>query len=233
MMKGSEIRRIELLDLWRTVAIVCMIIYHLLNDLAMFGVIAWQQFYTPGLNAFQKFICCSFIILSGISSRFSKSNVRRGVLTLCAAVIVSAASFAVGAPIRFGVLHFLGCAMIIYGVLGKYIEKLPKYLAPALFIALFALTPLWTDAVTVNVKFLFPLGFMYPGFYSSDYFPLMPWLFLFLFGTWLGGLIRENDGSKWRQARVPGALTWPGRHSLLIYMLHQPVMYGALWLLYR
>ena len=76
------------------------------------------------------------------------------------------------------------------------------------------------------------LGFTAPGFYSADYFPLFPWLFLFLVGTALGGWCLEHRESKILTASLPGALTWPGRYSLLIYVLHQPVLYGVSYLIW-
>jgi len=226
-------KRIELLDLWRTVAIVCMIIYHLLYDLAAFGFISREQFFSPGLNALQLFICCSFILVSGISSRFSKNNVRRGAIVLGASIIVSIGGFVVGEPILFGVLSFLGCAMIIYGFIGKYIDKASGYATPVILLALFFLTGYWTSNTIVNVKFLFPLGFAHVGFSSSDYFPIMPWLFLFLLGTWLGGLIKKHSDVDWLYTKLPQWLTFPGRHSLIIYLMHQPVLYGITILLTR
>ena len=64
-------------------------------------------------------------------------------------------------------------------------------------------------------------------FYSADYFPLIPWLFLFWCGLFLARLWRPRAGLAPRGLR-PLALV--GRHTLLVYMLHQPVLYGALWL---
>jgi uncharacterized membrane protein len=69
------------------------------------------------------------------------------------------------------------------------------------------------------------LGFPPAGFLSSDYFPLIPWLFLFLCGYFL---YRLREG-RWQEFpplhwRVPG-LDWLGRHSLTVYLLHQPILY--------
>jgi uncharacterized membrane protein len=119
--------------------------------------------------------------------------------------------------------------MIIYGFAGKYFERLNRYLAAPLFLILFAVTWVWTENTLVKATWLWPLGFMYSGFYSADYFPLMPWFFLFLLGTWLGGIIREQKEDSWLYIPVHPALTWPGRHSLIIYLLHQPVLYGICW----
>lgn len=241
-------KRIDILDLWRTVAIVCMAAYHLLYDLAIFGFLGWGAMFSPGLNAFERFICCSFILLSGISSRFSRSNVRRGLITFGCALLVSLAGYVTGEPIWFGILHFLGCAMLLYGLLGKFFERVPKIAAPILWLALFFLTKYWTDNTLVGVGFLFPLGFRAANFVSADYFPLFPWFFLFLLGAWAGGALlelRDTGGLKFLglkpretarrvfDLRVPKALTWPGRHSLVIYMLHQPILYGLVWLIAR
>ncbi|MCL2343848.1 MAG: DUF1624 domain-containing protein [Firmicutes bacterium] len=231
-------KRVELLDLWRTAAIVCMVVYHLLYDLYSFRVISPEAMFSPGLNIFERCIAGSFILLAGVSSRFSRSNIKRGLITLGCAMAVTLVSVLVGDPILFGVLHFLGCAMLLYGLLGKFFEKIPKYAAPILYLALFS-AAYWviyykTQYTLVGVKFLFPLGLTAAGFYSADYFPLIPWFFLFLLGSWLGGILielRKNREVRLLNVSVPPALTWPGRHSLLIYMLHQPVLYGAVWLI--
>jgi uncharacterized membrane protein len=225
--------RIELLDLWRTAAILCMIVYHFLYDLAAFGRMSWQSFFSPGLNAFQLFICGSFILLAGMSSRFSRNNVRRGVVTLLCGFLVMAGAYFAGEPILFGILQFLGVAMLLYGALGKAFERIPFYIAPVACVALFFLTKVWTDSMIVQTHWLWPFGFLYPGFSSADYFPLMPWLFLFLGGAGLGGRLTGGGGPGWLGAKVPPALTWPGRHSLLLYMVHQPILYGFCYFVFR
>ena len=72
----------------------------------------------------------------------------------------------------------------------------------------------------------FPLGLGPSGIFSADYFPLLPWIFVFLFGTWLGRYIKDGKFPAWfYEASMPGFST-VGRHSLVIYVLHQPVLYG-------
>lgn len=226
-------RRIELLDAWRSLAIFCMIIYHLLYDLALFGVITWQQLFSPGLNTFERFIALSFIFVSGISSRLSRSNIRRGAVVLAAGVLVMIGAYVAGAPIWFGILQLLGFSMIIYGFAGKYIEQIPEFVAPLLYAVLFFLTRLITASILVESRFLFPLGFEYIEFTSADYFPMLPWFFAFLFGTWLGGLVQRYREKRLFTLEVPAAVTWLGRHSLLIYLIHQPILYGMCWLIFK
>ena len=220
-------RRIDLLDLWRASAVVCMVIYHYLYDYAMAGHLTWAQIYSPPISILQIFSSYSFIVIAGISSRLSRSNVKRGGLVLLCAMGLSAVAYFAGVPIWFGILHFLGCCMILYGLLGKYIECLPQRCAPFVFLALFLVMKYVTAvAPAVRTRLLVPIGFPYPGFYSADYYPLLPWMFLFLFGTWLGGVFRERDDTEWLYTPVPAALTWPGRHSLVIYLAHQPLFYA-------
>ena len=82
------------------------------------------------------------------------------------------------------------------------------------------------------------LGFAEPGFYSADYFSLLPWFFLFLagyFGYYLAlekGLLEKAAALK-PLPKMFGWVDYIGKHSLIIYMLHQPAIYGVLYLVFR
>ena len=218
-------KRYSTIDLWRTAALLTMLIYHFIYDLGIFGFITWEQVFSPWPQALQKFTCYSFIFISGLSCRFSKGNVRRGTVTFICAMAISLVTLIAGTPILFGILHLLGISMILYGITGKYLEKIPRFIAPIMWISLFIASKIWIDgAPAVATRLLFPFGFTHLGFSSADYFPLLPWFFLFLSGTWLGGIIRTKAPT-WLSAPVPKWLTWPGRHTLIIYMLHQPLFY--------
>ena len=227
-------RRIDLIDLWRTVAVLTMVIYHFIYDMGVFGVISWDQVFSPGPQILQRVASYSFIVVSGVSSRLTKSNIKRGLLVLLCSVAVSAVSFVAGLPIMFGILQFLGCAMLIYGLAGSRLERIPERFAPFLYLALFIGAKIFVDtAPYVEQRFLWPFGFVYQGFSSSDYYPLLPWIFLFLFGSWLGGLITKKQ-KRWPVLGLsfPKALTLPGRYSLIIYMAHQPLLYGLCFLIF-
>ena len=225
-------RRFDILDAWRTLAIVLMIVYHFLFDLYIFGVLSAAQLFSTPLNILERFICCSFIFLAGASARFSRNNLRHGLTVLAAGVIVEIGAFAAGQTIRFGVLMLLGTSMVLYHFLGKLLQKLPAWTLALGSAILFFATRQWTTQTTVTLKWLYPLGFMYPGFHSADYFPLMPWFFLFLTGTVSGGWCLSHRDNKLLTAPLPKFLTWPGRHSLIIYVLHQPVLYGISYLIW-
>lgn len=225
-------RRFDILDAWRSLAVVLMIVYHFLYDLYIFGVISGAQMFSAGLNVLERFICCSFILLAGASARFSRNNLRHGLIVLAAGLAVEIGAALAGQTIRWGVLMLLGTSMVIWHFAGKYLQKLPGWLMALGSGGLFFLTRWWTGRVTAPVDWLYPLGFMAPGFRSADYFPLLPWFFLFLIGTVLGGWCLEHRENRLLTAPLPAALTWPGRHSLIIYVLHQPLLYGISYLIW-
>lgn len=226
--------RLLFLDAWRGLALYLMLLYHLLFDFYMFGWMSWEQIMSWPLVLLEKFIAYSFILCAGISATLTRSNWKRGLVTLGAAALVTIASFIVDAPILFGVLQFLGMAMLIYAAVGKWVQKVPEKIAPFLWLILFVGTHILTDRVLVNVRWLFWLGFRYPGYISYDHFPILPYIFLFFLGSWAGGRIKKNrDRFLPLNRYAPKWLTVPGRRTMIIYLLHQPVLYGICLLIYN
>ena len=218
-------RRIDLLDAWRTLAIALMLVYHFLYDLYIFGVLSSNQLFSAPLNLLERFICSSFILLAGASARFSRNNLRHGLIVLAAGLAVEIGAAAAGQTIRWGVLMLLGTSMVIWHFLGDYLQKCSPYVS----LALFLFTRWWTGVTPVSVGWLYPLGLMAPGFYSADYFPLLPWFFLFLLGFFLWPMVREAGIWEWPRRQNP--VSWIGRHTIWIYLAHQPVLYGICWVL--
>jgi len=226
-------KRIDIIDALRGFAVILMVIHHLLFDLVEFmGAPSWL-FSNPVLDILHYFFAGLFIFLSGVSSQFSRSNLKRGIKVFAIAMlltIVTSLPF-VNEPIRFGVLHLLGFCMIFYGLTRSIWDKIPKIIAPVIYIALIVGTALAVHLIPINVSFLWMLGWFQPSFFSADYFPIFPWLFVFLLGTWAGSFIIENKLPTWfYEKRVP-FLPAVGRKALLIYILHQPVLYGIVMLI--
>ena len=223
-MSPNKKKRVELLDLWRTVAVLTMVVWHVLWDMtAMFGMLPPDFMRRDNVQLTRYFIVFSFLLLSGISCRFSRSNIRRGWQTACCAMVISLVTTIIGDPAKFGILHLFASCMLLYGWLGKWFERIPDLWAAILSGSIFCVLWVWLDTFRVSFDWLFPLGFRSIYFYSSDYYPVLPWVFLFLFGTVLGRRVAASDGA-WKSVSVPSVLTWPGRHALLIYMLHQPLI---------
>lgn len=114
-------KRYPFLDELRGAAILMMIAYHLLYDGVVFA--GWDiPLFSPPLSIWQDSIGALFILLSGCMCRLSRSNWRRGLRCLAAACVITAVTFFLVPTVAdwFGVLHFLGCAMLLYPVFALF-----------------------------------------------------------------------------------------------------------------
>ena len=126
-----------------------------------------------------------------------------GVLEPLLKKVMPAVGLAVSA-VLFAVCYPVGLGWV---GLGGWKLMLPQSLYANYFTAFFGFYPDW--------------------FYSADYFALLPWLFLFWAGYFLHSVVGRARMEPLRRSVCP-ALGWMGRHSLLLYLLHQPVIYGVL-----
>ena len=230
--------RYALLDELRGLDLVSMMLYHACWDMMfLFGI--WMDWYAgmPG-RLWQQTICWVFILLSGFCAPFGRHMLRRGVTVFAAGALVTVVTlvFMPEDRVVFGVLTFLGSAMLLTGVLEPLLKKIPPAAGLAVSAVLFALTyhldERWLgfgglrlalpDAWYANYFTAF-FGFLPFDFYSTDYFALLPWLFLFWAGYFLHGVVGRARMEPLRRSVCP-ALGWMGRHSLLLYLLHQPVI---------
>ena len=223
----SQRLRVPILDEVRGFDILAMILYHLAYDLVKLGVWDLPFFFSGWMNLIRDIFAGAFIVISGICCLYSRNNLKRGVSCLLAAVFVEGATALVpGMSIRFGILHLLGWSMTLTGLLEDFLGKTPEkrglFAASACFLAGYLLTP-WMRALSLNGDGLYRLGFPGEGFSSSDYFPLIPWLFLFWAGYFGGRLLRRQGLLRSGKPVFP-FLSLCGRHSLWIYLLHQPVL---------
>lgn len=213
--------RIGGIDALRGVCILLMAAFHFVYDLYFYCGFPRWVIANPFMTFAQVASSGGFILLAGFSSQLSRSNLRRGFKVLLCGVGVSLVTWFWGDFIRFGILQFLGCAMVLYGLTRRLWEKLPRWPALIVYIILFMVTRRLLPAV-LDVPFLYPFGIVSPDFRSADYFPLLPWFFLFLAGAWLGRF-RDRLGERFCAFRAP-VLNALGRHSLAVYLLHQPVL---------
>lgn len=247
-MEGQPSGRIGLIDELRGFILLLMLFYHAVYDLvAIFGAdIPW--FYSFWGDALQKYIASHFVVISGLSCRLSRNNLKRGLAAFLLAMAMTAVTLIVMPEQRvlFGVLHMLAVCMVLFALLRPLLDRIPTALGAPLFVGIFILTsyvprgwlgfPPFITALPLSLyqsKWLFWLGFPNAGFFSSDYFPLIPWLFLFLAGTFLGVYAKKGQFPK---AAYPTRIPWLaaiGRHTLIIYLLHQPITYGLLWIFFK
>ena len=172
-----------------------------------------------------------FFLLSGLCATLGSRPVRRGAVVLGAGLICTAVTMAGRALgmlpdymiIRFGVLHCLGLCMLLWPVF----RKLPVWLLAVLGAGLAVLGIYLTKCVMVEFSGFAWLGLLYPSYSSADYFPLLPYLGFFLLGAVLGRLLYAKTESllpQWEKIWCFRALRWCGRHSLILYLLHQPLL---------
>ena len=223
--------RIQLIDAARGLCVILMVCHHFLYDLVvLFSAPSWL-FYNPVFNVLHYIFAGMFILLAGVSSRFSRSNIKRGIKVLIAAIAVTLATMAIDSIVVFGILHFLGFCMVFYGLTQRFWDRLRGFYAPLLYIILTAASAVILNALNpVNIKWLWIFGLWDRNFFSADYFPLFPWIFVFLLGTWLGRLIKEERLPHWFYTVNPPILPQIGRRAFIVYLLHQPVIYGLLML---
>lgn len=242
-------KRIHLMDELRGFAVFCMVFYHGFYTLAFLMGQSWGEWLYRFFMPAEPWFAGLFIFIAGISSNLTHSNLVRGVKLLGVALLVTLAT-AIAVPdelIVFGILHFLSVCMIAFGLLQLLRRRLgrteepPFRLWPVVVCAVLFIVTRYLASGYLQIPFvlrvflpsgwyqawLAPLGLPGPGFSSADYFPLLPWCFVFAAGTVMGRLAKAGKFPAWTYpSRVP-FFSFLGRHALLIYVLHQPVIYGA------
>ena len=237
-------RRIAALDALRGLTLLSMIAYHACWDLVYLFGADWDWYRGTGAYVWQQSICWTFILLSGFCWSLGRRPLRRGLTVFACGWIITLVTvvFLPEERILFGVLTLTGSAMVLLVPLERGLRHVPAGAGLACAAALFALTRnvnrgTWGfEGLVLGTvpqgwyrnDLTACLGFPGPDFFSTDYFSLVPWCFLFLAGYFLHRLL-EGPLARWD----PDALRCPplealGRQSLPVYMIHQPVIYGIL-----
>ena len=237
--------RLHLLDSLRGFMMVNMIAYHAMWDLVnLFGVRA-SWYAGTSKYIWQQCICWTFILLSGFCWRLSRNHLRRGALVFGGGVVISLVTNLLmpASRILFGILTCIGSCVLLMIPLEKLARKIPAEIGAVISFMLFVLLRGCSEGYLGFEKwvilplpdFLYRnlltayLGFPYRGFFSADYFAVLPWFFLFLGGYFLYDVLGKRNLNEKLFARVKiPLLDTIGKNSLLIYMLHQPVVYGIL-----
>ena len=239
----SGIRKVRRhgLDTIRGLALINMIAYHASWDMVYLFGADWAWYRSDGAYLWQQGICWTFIFLSGYCFHLGRRRLRRGLMAFGGGLLITAVTLVAmpTSPILWGVLTLLGSATLLTIPLDRLLSKVPARAGLALSFGLFMLLRevnsgylgfegarvlALPEELYANL-FTAYLGFPAAGFRSSDYFSLLPWLFLFWSGYFLYRLRPEDPHRE--LPRIP-VVTFMGRHSLLIYLLHQPVVYGVL-----
>lgn len=250
-------RRLHLIDEYRGFWIVNMILYHGIWDLVYIFGYQWKWFQSDFMFVWQQWGCWSFIFISGFCWQMSRHHIKRGVQVSFAGLVITVVTLVFTPEVRivFGVLTMLGSSMLLMIPCDK-LFKICKHRVPGfsligaivsfvLFLFFYPVNDGYLGFAGIEIiklpRGLYRsllgsyLGFPEPEFWSTDYFSILPWFFMYLEGYFTYSFCMkpgyQADAMRVLSKSVCPPLGWIGRRSLIIYMLHQPVLYGILNLL--
>ena len=224
-----------------------MLLYHIFFDLTFFNIypislrtIWFQLFLYPIGITFLNLVGISLVLsyqkrlirYPNLSSwRLFQKNLLRGLIIFGFGMMITLITYIYPhqAYIRFGVLHCIGVSII----LSFWFLRLR--LISAVIGVLVIIFGIMVQPITVNTPYFLWLGLKPVGFYTLDYFPLLPWFGVVLIGISLGNTLYKNYERQFTlidcsQSIIVRSLSFLGRHSLKIYLLHQPVILLLLYL---
>ncbi|MCL2298604.1 MAG: DUF1624 domain-containing protein [Firmicutes bacterium] len=252
---APDIRRVALIDELRGVCVLCMVCYHSFFILdTQFGV-AWSAKLYEFLRPAQPIFAGLFIVISGVCARLSQDIKKRGLVRAVYAALITFATVlllpALGfenMQVWFGVLHLLAASALLFALGMKAFNRIPAPVGALVCLGLFLFFAPVSQGYFGMFGFHFDLpeslyqnnalaflGFYRPDFAAWDHFPLLPWFFLFLFGTFIGKFVKREKGeTELEKEGLPefcyrqhsSFFGFLGRHALLTYLLHIPVFYG-------
>jgi uncharacterized membrane protein len=208
-----------------------MVLFHTIFDLTDFFGYSFD--YMQGLWYYQgKSAAVLFMLVSGVSCTLGRHNIKRGLIVLSAgaAIIMATYFFNSATYVRFGILQLLGCSMLSYSLLKPFSPLLLSLMAGAVLLVTHYLSNL------TGAWYLLPFGITPLNFASIDYYPLFPWYAVFLAGTAFGKFFyaqRQPLLPNLPHSRLLSYIEYSGRHSLLIYLVHQPVLLALLYGFHR
>ena len=248
----DESPRLDIVDAARGAAIAMMIAYHFCFDLTYYDWAQWAMLDDPRWIAWRTTIVASFLVLVGISLALrdarertmvdshlaSRAFVTRWLQVAATALIVTTGSALLFPEsfIYFGVLHFVAVALWIC-------RRAPRMGAWAVALGAAAIAlGVWVHDPTFDPRIVNWIGFPEHKPITEDYVPLLPWLGVVLLGCGLGALWTRRDcrlsplvAKAWRGTPhgLRALLATSGRWSLTIYLIHQPILFGAMELIKR
>ncbi|MCU9840479.1 DUF1624 domain-containing protein [Ruegeria sp. WL0004] len=226
--------RLLWLDLARTLALLAMIVFHFARDLELFGFLPSGTTATGGWAIFARVIAGFFVFLSGVSlvvahsADFNPRNwAKRIALISGAALLVTMATYVVFPEqfIYFGILHCIAACSIVGGFLVR---------APATLLCTFAVLILvagtaWDTGIFAS-PWLAWTGLTLATRPSLDYLPMIPWFSSFLAGMAFAKVLPLTTRDLTIRSKIAAQYTTLlGRHSLAIYLVHQPVLLAIIW----
>ena len=230
--------RIAFFDMLRGLVIISMIAFHATYDAAYIYGFHVPWFTDPVIqDVWRATISWTFLALAGWMTSLSRNNFKRAVVYGIFAFIIwwATSVVSVDTPVSFGIIYCMGFCTLIYALFRPVHERINPVIGLILSLALFGL--LWhIPRGTYDVVGFSWLGFPGPGFASGDYYPPIPFLFMYLAGSFAAKLLvklRPAGYPAWMKRDTIPFLSWLGRHSLAIYVIHQPLLIACFELISR
>ena len=236
--------RYGLLDTIRGIVLSSMIIYHACWNFVYIYGMNWRWYKSEGAYLWQQSICWTFIFLSGFCFLLGRRHLKNGICVFGSGLLVTLVTlvFMPQNRVVFGVLTCIGSCILLATIWERNLRKIPQKIGALVCFILFLFTKNINSGtlgfgtlkiVDVPETWFQNLGTAFLGFppgdfYSTDYFSLFPWMFLFFTGVFV---YRMAEHHCWMESNfikkdIP-FFSFLGRHSLIIYLLHQPVLYGV------
>lgn len=221
--------RIPFFDTLRGFTVISMVCFHAAYDATYIYGYGLDWFLNPVIqNVWRASISWIFLALAGWMCAFSRSNARRGARYAAAALLVWVATTiaAVDIPISFGILFCMAASTLLFAIASPILKRIPASSGLFICLALFAATYTVPDT-RVAFEGLAWLGFPGPTFTSGDYYPMIPFTFMYLAGTYAATLFAKMHPSgypAWMQRVDVKPLAFIGRHSLAVYLVHQVLL---------
>jgi uncharacterized membrane protein len=231
--EGMADGRVGGIDALRGLAITAMIAYHLMFDLWYLRIAEFDIGSLP-LSIFQHSIGTLFLVLAGISLALSESRNTEGYIhhakraaylgAVALSITLATWIYPHEGMITFGIIHCIALCVLLAPLFFP-LGRLNVLIGLALVAAGFVVPYIQTDS-----PFLFWLGITRPDYAALDFYPVLPWLGVVLIGVYAGQTIYPDGRSRVvrNESRLSRAFAFAGRHSLAIYLIHQPVMMGIL-----
>lgn len=239
--------RIGIFDAVRGFSVISMVLFHFCYDLKYIAGFELAWFSSPFLDIWRASISWTFLFIAGCMCPLSKNNLKRALKYAVVALLIWVVTSIAGVDIAisFGIIYCMAACTFVAWLLQK-LDCLPRgpVAAVILFVVFILLLDLPDGSVGIGSftlelpevlyqsEWFAWLGLPGPNFSSGDYYPLLPYLLLYLAGAAIGTTWARRGYPSWAcNAHVP-VLNFVGEHALLIYVLHQPVLLLIVLLIY-
>ena len=212
--------RIWEIDFLRGIALIFMIYFHVVFSMNEFY--RYDINYTSGIHYYiGKISGILFILVSGASCSLSRRNKARGLKILCVALLITIVTYIFNPDyiITFGILHFLGMSILFFTFIRNLNNLILFILGTIIILLSYNL-----HKISVNHNLFFPLGLTTSSFLSADYYPLIPWFGLFIYGGILGKALYPRKISIIEPKINITPIAKLGQNTFLIYIIHQPII---------